>query len=1706
MAAADQPSGSPNSLDVMNDPAFDNHGMGGRKKSVDEPDTCRICRAEASNEEPLFYPCKCSGSIKFVHQSCLMEWLSHSQKKHCELCKTPFRFTKLYSPHMPAAVPTFIFVRQAMIHTWKSLIAWSRMHLVVIVWLGWLPWSMRTVWRGLFWIGDGGWFSWHQMEEEALKAAKERLNKLAAEGMSPVPRSFFFSSRDAASIMISRLAEAIPQMVSRTLNLTLSEPITFRLARGLLRKLTSQARANDTVSLPHIPTVNASNVPDIPYRFSWLSEVGFLKTLTRYPVLNNIFIDVLEGQLITLFIVVAFILVFLIREWVVQQRPVLNLPAIAQVQEALPAIEEGNGEPEQLPEVVEIAPQDSDETLHDLQAANADALPESAIQQSLLETDDPETHGDSIESKVAWEDREDLQQILNSEETNANKEYLENSHQRPGMPDRGTLARAAEIRRTIEEQSRATGQDWSGLKIFMDLWTRADNTPKEVLRIIEEEGRCEELSWVVEAMGRLENISVSAIDRTLSANILAEEDITSNAGVTGNETARSVLARRTYESGYDLSKGLGVSDSLDGLSSAAERGSSAPTDRVHENNAVNPDVLPLNVAEDSGAIEARDPDGLQSVAQLSNPAPTSGQPSHELSTNTIDNPFHPDYTGQLPPHPQENLSAEDHVPVLPPEDATAESAERLHPPQASSSQANTTRVEPTQTLIERTMTWLWGEARPGTEDVNEQAAADDEHVVQDLANEAPFVPMEGGQPLLDEHELAVEMPGGQEPVQELQMDAQAIQVGFEPNDAEIAEEVEDLEGVMELVGMQGPIAGLIQNGMFCAVLVSLTIFLALWIPYIMGKFCFIILANPVSFLLKAPLRWASASADVLSDTFIFGITWSYYWVAKTVTFLCSPMKKFSFIAHLLYGEDILADFAKDYADRSLRRLSETLLVTASSLSESDIPTFSIVAHESLRMLQQRLSDKIDFFIHFAVAMCTLEFEPHVGIAQIYQHFNNWQAFRGLITRVPVESKFVYDITIDWLRDMSLRLSSLRHVNLLRLNVAIPQRTHPLDYSLAYWDSKDRALAIVFGYLFFGVLGSLYLRLNRIIQGKKEAGKAEGVLADVLYQAGGVLKVILIISIEMIVFPLYCGLLLDVGLLPLFRNVTLLSRLEFMVDSPYTSLFIHWFVGTCYMFHFALFVSMCRKIMRSGVLYFIRDPDDPTFHPVRDVLERSVFTQLYKIAFSALVYGGLVIVCLGGVVWGISSAFNGVFPIHWSSNEPVLEFPVDLLFYNFLMPLAVKYLRPSDALSKMYAWWFRKCARALRLSHFLFGDRKDDEEGYLPRRTWRAVFAGKQGDAKSLVKGDDRQGLTEDGEVDASFLRDGRFVRTPASDQVRIPKGSHTFVEVDEAGNRVDGQPDNDQGLHGRNNEQFSTIYIPPHFRLRIGAFIFLLWLFAAATGVCITVIPLLFGRYTFSHVFPSHPRMNDVYAFSIGINLLGGALFLAANVRPTLGQLRQSTIAYHGATILGILRRVLDFAGRLLRVLYIYTAFVLLLPGLFALIVELYFVAPLHTYFGKGIADQHTIYFIQDWTLGVLWVKVIGRLILWNEHSRPATALRNVVQRGWTDPDVRLATRGFIFPAFLLMSTLMLAPLGLGWLVNTLLVEGDNELRSAVYRYSYPGILALGIGAVALYYAAMAFKGWKRRIRDEVYLIGERLHNFGERRTANAVGGTRVVM
>ncbi|NP_001390805.1 E3 ubiquitin-protein ligase MARCHF1 isoform 8 [Mus musculus] len=56
----------------------------------DNFEVCRICHCEGDEESPLITPCRCTGTLRFVHQSCLHQWIKSSDTRCCELCKYDF--------------------------------------------------------------------------------------------------------------------------------------------------------------------------------------------------------------------------------------------------------------------------------------------------------------------------------------------------------------------------------------------------------------------------------------------------------------------------------------------------------------------------------------------------------------------------------------------------------------------------------------------------------------------------------------------------------------------------------------------------------------------------------------------------------------------------------------------------------------------------------------------------------------------------------------------------------------------------------------------------------------------------------------------------------------------------------------------------------------------------------------------------------------------------------------------------------------------------------------------------------------------------------------------------------------------------------------------------------------------------------------------------------------------------------------------------------------------------------------------------------------------------------------------------------------------------------------------------------------------------------------------------------------------------------
>ncbi|KAI8071050.1 hypothetical protein BC940DRAFT_295129 [Gongronella butleri] len=106
---------------------------------------CRVCRSIGRPDRPLYHPCKCAGSIRYVHEECLLEWLSHCNKSRCELCDHPFVFVPVYEASMPAALPKQLIVFQGLRHMCRYLARCAQSALFIATWLGVVPCALHIL-------------------------------------------------------------------------------------------------------------------------------------------------------------------------------------------------------------------------------------------------------------------------------------------------------------------------------------------------------------------------------------------------------------------------------------------------------------------------------------------------------------------------------------------------------------------------------------------------------------------------------------------------------------------------------------------------------------------------------------------------------------------------------------------------------------------------------------------------------------------------------------------------------------------------------------------------------------------------------------------------------------------------------------------------------------------------------------------------------------------------------------------------------------------------------------------------------------------------------------------------------------------------------------------------------------------------------------------------------------------------------------------------------------------------------------------------------------------------------------------------------------------------------------------------------------------------------------------------------------------------
>lgn len=76
----------------------------------------------------------------------------------------------------------------------------------------------------------------------------------------------------------------------------------------------------------------------------------------------------------------------------------------------------------------------------------------------------------------------------------------------------------------------------------------------------------------------------------------------------------------------------------------------------------------------------------------------------------------------------------------------------------------------------------------------------------------------------------------------------------------------------------------------------------------------------------------------------------------------------------------------------------------------------------------------------------------------------------------------------------------------------------------------------------------------------------------------------------------------------------------------------------------------------------RDPQDPTFHPIRDILDRPTLSQLRKLGMSAVMYAVVITGGIGVAIYSLRfiwTPYQQVLPLRWNSRYVVCSTAVSI---------------------------------------------------------------------------------------------------------------------------------------------------------------------------------------------------------------------------------------------------------------------------------------------------------------------------------------------------------------------------------------------------------------------------------------------------------------
>ncbi|WWD21007.1 hypothetical protein CI109_105488 [Kwoniella shandongensis] len=1439
----------------------------------EEGDVCRVCRVEGDEENPLIYPCKCSGSVRFVHPDCLKQWLAQSQKKYCEICGHKYTFTKVYPDQLPTSIPFTVYIRQSILWLYRQILWVARCWLVVIAWLIVLPGLNMFSLRGLLWLTDHLGLVGTSDEESAEVGFNGTIANATFAIMSNI-------TDNSTGFNTTTGSAADP-------SLKVDGPV-----RTLYRVLVASVKRwvngeDDTI-------------------------VGF----------------VLRGQVLSIALAAVLIGLILLREWITQHN--------WQEHERPPIREEGEINPDEWVIMHGVARRTVDVMAAIMGRART---PVGGNRRHRIDPDRILEHAQQAEG-TANEAASPINLLAGMYEQHENVRFTGD-----GSDFDNVEMLRAELRLEAGEPEDADPESEIAFTHDQEGSPLPSNSNSLEAALAEYRRHHEIMSQVDQHAAELDMLDQPR-PPTLR-EILQEQRRVSQGIEEENEENEAGPSRPTWSQAGSPTRSVD-GELADGRSTVSQR------ERDDVAYAA-PELLRRN-----GKGKAVDDDEEDGVIPVSNQA---AGPS------------------QVPEMPEALF--------LPPPDRTTEHTEIQWDPQIPWSVTPDSHFSDTSDPVAAVQEPIQ-QRRPPTPPLPRpntppaQRAADDDGDDDDHGGEwedeveadaAPPEQVRDGEGRFVEVEIMEEMEE-------------------EPWDRD------DWNGVLEVIGLIGPIHGLFQNVLFGVIVMGAAISVLVGLPMIIGKlFLSIDFVRSTLSIGRRTLHLVRKVTDPIVDVF-----WE---IVKEVLIL-----------------PLLSSF----------RAAERIIARKVGLGRQPLPP---------------------------------------------ARTNLFSKLTGLLTTSPPAN-----VTLETSKSQIV-MTKVADVLALVGQVAFDSYEVSLafQHKIATSDrSQDRIWCMLSGY---GVAGGVVALIA--LAGDAGFGSIPAEWARTLKQHGMFLKLAFFMLLELAAFPLGIGTMIDACTVPLFPGATLLGRYERLTTSPFGTLFANWLMGTLFMYQFATLLSHIRTLCRPGTLFFIRDPADPNYSPVKDIMEKSAFSQLRKLGTSAVMYGFIVFCLFGAASWGVAhQPFVNILPLRLDpTHGPLTSVPFDLIFLHLVLPPTLDLIRPRHRGKKALSLWWRYTTSLYRLDGLISTRRERAERDKVPAK-WEFIWSILDPICRFLFGPYNPESIT---------------ARVPASDQVALAPPSQrraeggVFIPLDDKGIPLNDKDkmrllkqDRLAREAGRDPiSDYEMIYLPKFWRTRVHVFI------GSALAASSTVValggfaPLLVGRmavgWKLGVVHDGYNWLAGAYIiyFSLALGLSARKRILAMNKAARLRRSDASTRVKRG------LMRWL--AGG-----YGVAMFYGLLPVQVGLVLETYLVmlrAPL----GDG-AGRIVIHFWDVWATGTIVCSLFMGLLAFIRPRGRLTFLDLIKERLRNPAAKHFATTNIvILPTIGVLAIPILLPICFGTGVlffRTIALGGevDEDFNATLFRSLLPLCFGILVATYGRGFMKQELDRVKQKMVDAEYVVEERVENY----------------